>query len=348
MNAAEYIANKVPVPGEMLTRDWARVRVEVRERAIFMAGVARLEVLQLARDVARREAAGELSRLESRRELREGLARLGYVPPPGTGGTIKDVRTARRMNVMLDTQLGLAQGQAAYAKQWAARVAYPYRQMIRVERRKRERNWQARWGDVAGVDAEGVIDVEKMIAPLGHPVWVALSRFGQPWPIFDFGSGMGVRSVGAREAKAAGLPVPVPESAQGMERGLNEGLAAVPEVREERLRAMLITDLKGTAEWDPERPGVLRFLDPDGTTARTAQRLREIWDGVAAGYRIRQREALEYWQETGRPAAGSDHQYHLMRLLRRLGWRGEKLPEDELPEVVDPLMLTQRRGDAET
>jgi hypothetical protein len=44
-----------------------------------------------------------------------------------------------------------------------------------------------------------------MIALKTDPIWEALSRFGQPWPPFDYGSGMGVVAIDADEAIALGL-----------------------------------------------------------------------------------------------------------------------------------------------
>lgn len=44
-----------------------------------------------------------------------------------------------------------------------------------------------------------------MIALKTDPVWAKLSRFGTPWPPFDFGSGMGVQDVDYDEAVALGL-----------------------------------------------------------------------------------------------------------------------------------------------
>jgi hypothetical protein len=44
-----------------------------------------------------------------------------------------------------------------------------------------------------------------MVALKTDPVWVALSRFGVPWPPFDFGSGMILRNVARAEALSLGL-----------------------------------------------------------------------------------------------------------------------------------------------
>ena len=63
-----------------------------------------------------------------------------------------------------------------------------------------------------------------MIALKGDPIWAAISRFGTPWPPFDFGSGMGVEDIDWEEAVELGVlkkddPPPKVES-----KDINDGL----------------------------------------------------------------------------------------------------------------------------
>lgn len=44
-----------------------------------------------------------------------------------------------------------------------------------------------------------------MIALKGDPIWAAISRFGTPWPPFDFGNGMDVQDVDWNEAAELGV-----------------------------------------------------------------------------------------------------------------------------------------------
>lgn len=44
-----------------------------------------------------------------------------------------------------------------------------------------------------------------MIALKTDPIWVKISRFGQPYPPYDYGSGMGVVDVSRAEAERLGL-----------------------------------------------------------------------------------------------------------------------------------------------
>ena len=57
-----------------------------------------------------------------------------------------------------------------------------------------------------------------MIALKTDPIWTKISRFGHPWPPFDFNSGMGVRDVSRADAirlgviQAADPPPKMPET----------------------------------------------------------------------------------------------------------------------------------------
>jgi hypothetical protein len=71
-----------------------------------------------------------------------------------------------------------------------------------------------------------------MVALKGDPVWTAISRFGTPWPPFDFNSGMGVEDIDAEEAAELGVlagddPPPSPDDTD-----FNAGLEAEVEFGE--------------------------------------------------------------------------------------------------------------------
>ena len=56
----------------------------------------------------------------------------------------------------------------------------------------------------AGQPAEGV-NVGEMAAHITHPIWKAISRFGNPYPVYDFNSGMGDKILRLDEAKRLGV-----------------------------------------------------------------------------------------------------------------------------------------------
>lgn len=63
--------------------------------------------------------------------------------------------------------------------------------------------WKDSWG-VAGGRLYGA--ERRMIAPVRSEIWVTISRFGLPWPPFDFDDGLALRSVRWREAEELGIP----------------------------------------------------------------------------------------------------------------------------------------------
>lgn len=67
-----------------------------------------------------------------------------------------------------------------------------------------------------------------MVALKDDPVWAAISRFGQPYPPFDFGSGMGVEDVAHEDCVALGLIQEdwTPPAGSDPVRDFNAGLEA--------------------------------------------------------------------------------------------------------------------------
>lgn len=222
LTPAEFFRSKVTTPSSMTSADWERVQLETRERAFFMACVTRAEILDVFRQATAKVLTGEIGETDARRMIREGLARLGYFPRPGEEGTIKDLGTLRRQDVVIRTNIAMARNHAGYRKQWKARRAYPAKKMVRMQSRRVPRDWVVRWREAAA----GLTDanVETMTALLDSPVWTRLSRFGAPYPPYDFNSGMGDIAVSLADAQAAlgaevvrawlsGRPVPAAPSA---------------------------------------------------------------------------------------------------------------------------------------
>ena len=88
------------------------------------------------------------------------------------------------------------------------------------------RDWAQRWIDAGGISRGG-----RMIAPKDSPIWThpALSRFGHPYPPFDYNSGMGLEDVARDEAEDLGV-IPRGAKVQPQERDYNQALqASVPD-----------------------------------------------------------------------------------------------------------------------
>lgn len=303
-SGGDLFRTKTSIPSEMRSAEWKALPgatgTWIRERAFFMASVDRAEVLDAFRQVSQRYINGELGRAEARQLLRHHLDRLDYKPLPGQEGTIKDLRTEDRINVVLDTNLEMVNGWARWARQQKVLGAFPAQQLVRFADRKKKRDWQATWRrELAHVPKEGVTDERHMMALVNHPIWIAISAFHTPYPPFNYNSGMGLRLIPRSLADEFGL-LPGPDAApehrammQPQDRGLNETLQSTPSIRSRDLREQLGARLSGLAEWEGD---TLRFTDPNGTREISPEKLAAIWlEADAAGHPLLQKDALVDW-----------------------------------------------------
>lgn len=215
MSPADKILQKALVGSGLDTKGWSTVQAGLRDRAFFSSQVTDAKILYAMRQNVAELVSGGKSPSEVRRDLRAYLASIGYDPDkdlkPGEQsrrGTIKDLITKARLDVMMKTNADQAKGYASHlrATTTGAILAFPAYELVRVERRKLPRDWSARWAAAAQkVGWEGVARNGAMIALKTSPIWAALSRFGNPFPPFDFNSGMGVRDVKKSVCREIGL-----------------------------------------------------------------------------------------------------------------------------------------------
>ena len=190
------------------TAGWSKVQAGLRDRAFFSSQVTEAKILHAMRQNVAELVAGGKSPSEVRRDLRAYLDSIGYAPAAQDAGTIKDLYTKARLDVMMKTNADQAKGYASHLRATTAGaiLAFPAYELVRVERRKLPRDWGARWAAAAQkVGWEGVARNGAMIALKTSPIWAALSRFGNPFPPFDFNSGMGVRDVKKSVCREIGL-----------------------------------------------------------------------------------------------------------------------------------------------
>lgn len=207
MSPADRILQKALVASGLDTRGWSTVQAGLRDRAFFSSQVTDAKILHAMRQNVAELVAGGKSPSEVRRDLRAYLYSIGYDAGENRG-TIKDLTTKARLDVMMKTNADQAKGYASHlrATTTGAILAFPAYELVRVERRKMPRDWSSRWTDAARkVGWEGVARNGAMIALKTSPIWAALSRFGNPFPPFDFNSGMGVRDVKKSVCREIGL-----------------------------------------------------------------------------------------------------------------------------------------------
>lgn len=202
MTAAEKILQKALVASSLDSREWNAVQAGLRDRAFVSSTVVSVRFLYAAREMAAAQAAGGMSESEIRHALRRLLAGENY-DPGDKANTIQDLRTRLRLDLIIKTNVQQARGYIHHLEATApgAVAAFPAQELVRRRRREIPRNWHERWREAGGRFYPG----GRMIALKDDPVWTAISRFGTPYPPFDFNSGMGVRDISRSEAVALGI-----------------------------------------------------------------------------------------------------------------------------------------------
>lgn len=225
MTPAERILAKSLAASPMKSADWSSVQAGLRDRAFFSATVDDARRLAVMREAVAKVAAGDLSESQARLAIREALAQTGYTPPQGKEGGLQDLSSQRRLDLIIQTNVAEARGYVRYLEGTSegALAAFPCQELVRTQNRRAPRNWPEIWKGHGG----RLYGSGRMIALKTDPIWTAISRFGHPWPPFDFNSGMGLRDVGRREAIRYGViaaddPPPKPPKAPKF----NDGLAA--------------------------------------------------------------------------------------------------------------------------
>ena len=247
MTPDEAILRKSLVASGLSADEWAALSAGIRDRAFFSSRVesvrfldtCRTRIAELLANAPAGPAASPDGRtafdrpITSRARVVSDIMRAARECGISTGtGRLSDPGSEARANVIIDTNAGLAAGRvrAEIANTYGARLAFPAQELVRIEEREKPRDWRRRW-----TAAGGRLYAGRMVALKGAPVWVAISRFGVPYPPFDFNSGMGVENVSYDEAVALGViddDYKPPEKSPLKE--FNEGLEADMQFRNDK------------------------------------------------------------------------------------------------------------------
>lgn len=220
--ALQARAVKRNLPTYLSSAELAKLSADARERAMFSARQARADVLdQLSARISTILNPVTTTRADrvtdsnpegkvttgadlatARLEMKKFGEQIGYRPPSGKAGTLQDHFSDARLNLILETNVRMAQGYGYFA-QGNTEVAlelYPCWELFRAEDRVMPRDWESRWNEAA--DQVGDTDAAqclarhgRMVARKDSPIWTEISAFGQPYPPFDFNSGMDVQDV---------------------------------------------------------------------------------------------------------------------------------------------------------
>ena len=152
--------------------------------------------------------------------IRQFLQKIGYAPAAEDAGTIKDLGSDARIQLVLQTNKQLAQGQGNWLQSQRRGVleSFPANELFRLEARAKQRDWLSRWR-LAGEQTEDPIGTGwtvtpdgRMIALKNHDIWdwIGSSELFDDaldvvWPPFAFNSGIWVKDVSRADCEAIGL-----------------------------------------------------------------------------------------------------------------------------------------------
>ncbi|MFA5263062.1 MAG: hypothetical protein WC378_04500 [Opitutaceae bacterium] len=246
---------RILMPTSFGTADLAKLDASVLERARFSARVRSAEHLAVIDDGINDLASGQIDLATARLRVKQYLRSTGYKAEEGTAGGLQDFSSDTRIDLQLLTNVQQAQGYGWWKQGQDPDLldAFPAQEFLRVESRiKPRQDWPQRWDAArAATTTDGATESGsgRMVALKNHPIWVALSRFGTPYEPFDFNSGMGVEDVARADAMDLGI---IERDTQIFpeDRPFNADLKASPEIRSERLRALL--EQSGVGHFDDQ------------------------------------------------------------------------------------------------
>ncbi|CAN5546699.1 hypothetical protein BH09VER1_BH09VER1_24670 [soil metagenome] len=233
----DTLSAKTPIGSILRSAEWENVPTQLRETAFFSARVesaralaeaqaALQKILNLSRDA---NGAISMDRGKFIAEMQKMANALGLRnTEPGKRGGLEDFGSERRLKLIYEQQIGQAQSKAYYLSGQDPDVldAWPAQELIRLREPKggpgARRDWAARWSSAGGKFYGG-----RMIALKTSPIWIKISRFGRPWPPFDYSSGMGLEEIDRETAEQLGLIKPGEIIEPSVERDQNEIMASV-------------------------------------------------------------------------------------------------------------------------
>lgn len=244
-------AVKSVLPTELRSDLLSTLPAEIRERALFSAGVTNAELLDHINKGIEEILRGE----KTEAQVREELINLDKFM------TDTELSKNGRLDLVINTNVDLARGfgQWMQGQRPAILDVYPAQELFRSEDRNEPRDWPERWAAAGGDFFPGDSDYPegRMIALKNDPIWTEISAFGLPYAPFDFNSGMDVEDIDRDEAEELGL-LTADDTVEPEERSFNEDLQASPDIASDALVSAMEVFLHGIARFGQD--GVLRLI----------------------------------------------------------------------------------------
>jgi hypothetical protein len=293
------------LPTALDTAGLRELGAEVLARSVFTANGTNVVFADELKKLIDRLAAGDMGEGQVRSALWELLDVLGYDAEkggfpgeelePALKGTLQDLKSFRRLDLIVRTQQDLMSGAGqAMRGQTPDRLAtFPAWELVRVLGRMVPRDWPSRWAIAGGKLSAG----GRMIALKGDPVWGELGSYdnfqdalGVDHPPFAFQSGMGWKEISAAECRKLGITGPAGEAPDEWLATRPATLAGrqplpTPKISLKGVDPDLISQFKKAtkAMEDPKKPGTFDF---DASAERS-----NAWRDQARAQRAEQEKA---------------------------------------------------------
>ena len=95
-----YIERKQAIATDLTTREMQELSYQIRERAFWSATVNNAKVVNTMQRACADFAKGNLSMSDARLAIQKALDSVGYKPADGTKGSIRDLNTFRRQDLI--------------------------------------------------------------------------------------------------------------------------------------------------------------------------------------------------------------------------------------------------------
>lgn len=218
------LATRRPTETDLSSRELReRWTARIKREAVFSARTTCRAYVDSIKSALMAVASRSITPDAAERRLKGELEKFGYTPqrgfagkppsariPPALPGTMTDLGSSRRIQLIIDTNVKRARsmGQMAAGENPVFLMANPAWRLTRTGARKKPRgDWRARWKAAGDAVAWKGALKSQYVALKSSPIWQSLGdgaggygdALGSPFPPFAFGSGLAWVNVGRRE-----------------------------------------------------------------------------------------------------------------------------------------------------
>lgn len=300
LDALRAAQGRGALPTTMGSAELRELGAELRARSVFTARGSNAIFVSTLKGLINQLVSGEIDPGEVKRALRAALDVLGYSPeggfgpedlgqvPPAVEGSLQDLRSNTRLNLIVRTQQELMAGAGQQARGTSPERldAFPAWELVRIMPVRVPRDWPSRWRLAGGTLREG-----RMVALKGDPIWGDLgssSNFDDALdvdsPPFAYNSGMGWREVNREEAERLGVIATTGEPADVFHQGGARTIAGKlprPKLSMDGVDPDILRDFLDETDALPPSAGG-RGYSLNDTLSRSIARAQEAYERGAA------------------------------------------------------------------